>query len=354
MLLTRGGGAVPAETGRRIAACANEIQDTSPAGPLAATKLPTLDPAPDYKKAVLKQLRRKAAARARQRVVCDPIHGAASDYLPSLLASRSSVFAIRSQRDVQFGGEAPDCTEKHVAPLMKEVRGRKAHLGLAVDGDGERFGVVDRDGSFVPSGWILALLADYLLETRRSRLGIARSTATTRLLDDVAGAHAVPLFEIPVDSTEAHDLFADGKALLACEEDGGLWVAGHLPLRDGLLAACLVAEMSAARSKPLRRLVDELFRKTGPRHSGRAEHALPADAVEEVQDRLESPPASLAGKKVVELRRGDGTCFRFADGSWLLIRLLVADSLARCHAEARSPKDVVRLVDAGRALLQAS
>ena len=353
-LSTRAGAVASVEARRRIAAFANELQDGSPARPLAAAKLPTLDPAPEYRRAVLKQLRRSAPARGRLKIVCDPIHGAGSGYLPPLLASRSNVSCIRAERDVQFGGGAPDCTERQLTALMREVRGRKAHLGLAVDGDGDRFGVVDRDGSFFPSSWSLALLADYLLETRGSRLGIARSVATTRLLDDIAGFHGVPLVEIPVESGEAHPLLAQGKVLLVCEENGGLSVAGHVPRKDGLLAACLVAEMRAVRRKALHQLVADLFHKTGPRHAARREHALPPDGFEEIRDRLAAPPDTLAGKKVVDLRRMDGSCFHFSDGSWLLIRLSADDSSAHCHAEARTPKDVTRLMDAGRALLQSS
>ena len=135
---------------------------------------------------------------------------------------------------------------------------------------------------------------------------------------------------------------------------GGLSVAGHVPRKDGLLAACLVAEMRAVRRKPLRQLVADLFRKTGPRHSAREERALPPDVFEEVRDRLAAPPLTLAGKKVVELRKMDGSCFQFSDGSWLLIRLSADDSSAHCHAEAGTPKDVTRLMDAGRTLLRAS
>ncbi|MCI0568013.1 MAG: phosphoglucomutase/phosphomannomutase family protein [Acidobacteria bacterium] len=355
MKLSTGDGApATTEITRRVEALLNEIRDGSAPPPLHASKVKTFDPAPDYRKAVLKHVRSKIIARGKLKLVCDPVNGTGSGYLPPLLAPAKSLFTIRDQRDVTFGGHSPDCTEKQLSPLIREVRRRHAHLGLATDGDADRFGVVDQGGRFVPANWVLALIADYLLETREARLGIARTVATTRLLDDVAATHSVPLFETPVGFKHFRDLLVDGKALVACEESSGLSVAGHIPEKDGLLAACLVAEMVAYRRKPLHRLIEDLFRKTGPRYSRREDHRLNPEQTDEFRARMESPPETLAGKRVVELHRKDGTFLGFQDGSWLLLRLSGTEPLARHYAEARNLRDVGRLLDAARAIIPAS
>jgi len=352
-LSMRDGAPAPSQVTRQVETLLNDIRDGSAPPPLHASQVKTLDPAPEYRTAVLKQVRSRIIARGKLKLVCDPVNGAGSGYLPSLLAPAKSLVTIRAQRDVTFGGHAPDCSEKQLSPLIQEVRRRQAHLGLATDGDADRFGVVDRGGRFMPANWVLALIADYLLETRASRLGIARSVATTRLLDDVAASHSVPLYETPVGFKHFRDLLVGGKALVACEESSGLSVAGHIPEKDGLLAACLVAEMVAFRQKPLHRLLEALFRKTGPRYSRREDHRLNMEQVEELRARLETPPETLAGKKVVEVHRKDGTFLGFQDGSWLLLRLSGTEPLARCYGEARSIRDVGRLMDAGRAIIPA-
>jgi len=352
-LSTRDGAPAPSEVTRRIESLLNEIRDGSAPPPLPASKVKTLDPAPEYRKAVLKHVRSKVITRARLKLVCDPVNGAGSGYLPPLLSPAKSLFTIRAHRDVTFGGHPPDCTEKELSPLIQEVRRRQAHLGLATDGDADRFGVVDRGGRFVPPNWVLALIADYLLETREPRLGIARTVATTRLLDDVAASHSVPLFETPVGFKHFRDLLVNRKALVACEESSGLSVVGHVPEKDGLLAACLVAEMVAFRRKPLHHLIEDLFRKTGPRYSRREDHRLNAEQMDELRARMESPPESLAGKKVMELHRKDGTYLGFQDESWLLLRLSGTEPLARYYVEARNPRDVGRLLDAARAMIPA-
>jgi phosphomannomutase len=354
MKLSTGDGA-PAPSGvtRRIEALLNEIRDGSAPPASQASKVKTLDPAPEYRKAVLKHVRSKVISRGKLKLVCDPVNGTGSGYLRPLLTPAKSLSTIRTSRDVMFGGLSPDCTEKQLSPLIHEVRRRHAHLGLATDGDAVRFGVVDRGGRFVPANWVLALIADYLLETREVRLGIARSVATTRLLDDVAAFHSVPVFETPVGFKHFRDLLVDGKALMACEESSGLSVTGHIPEKDGLLAVCLVAEMVAFRQKPLFRLIEDLFRKTGPRYSRREDHLLNAEQMDELRGRMESPPDTLAGKKVVELHRKDGIYLGFQDGAWLLLRLSGTEPVARCYAEARNLRDVGRLMDAARSLIPA-
>ena len=140
---------------------------------------------------------------------------------------------------------------------------------------------------------------------------------------------------------------------LAGEESSGLSIAGHVPEKDGILAGCLVAEMVAFRKQPLQRQIQDLFKKVGPRFSRREDHRLDAEQIEELRVRLESPPESLAGKKVMEVQRKDGTLMTCQDGSWLLVRLSGTEPVARCYAEARNPRDLVRLMDTGRALILA-
>ena len=96
------------------------------------------------------------------------------------------VTTIRQERDVLFDGSGPDPSEENLGPLKKAVLEKKALAGLATDGDADRFGILDRDGSFVSPNHILGLVFDYLLETRGYKLGASRSVATTHLLDAVA------------------------------------------------------------------------------------------------------------------------------------------------------------------------
>jgi phosphoglucomutase len=349
----RDGAPAPAEMLRSVEAILRESPDGSPAPPLDPERLKRLDPAQEYRKAVRRHFRSRVLAGGKLKLVWDSGHGAGGEHLPALMGSAARVISIRAQRDVTFGGLPPDCSERYLAPLVEEVRRRGAHLGLATDGDGDRFGVVDRGGRFVPANFLLPLLADYLIETRKPGTGIARSVATTRLLDDVAALHGVSIFETPMGSGHARQVLADGRAFLACEESAGMILSGHVPEKDGLLAGCLIAEMVAFRRKPLHRQIQELFRRIPQRVSRREDYHLDSEQIEELRVRLENPPESLAGRKVARIERHDGPLLTFQDGSWFFARVSGTEPVARCYAEARSPKDLARLLDAGRALIQA-
>ena len=349
----REGAPAPPEMLRSVEALLRNSSDASPAPPLNPPRLKLLDPAQEYRKAVRRHFRPRVLARGKLKLVWDSGHGAGGEHFPALMGSAAQVTSIRTRRDVTFGGLPPDCSERHLAPLIEEVRRRGAHLGLATDGDGDRFGVVDRGGRFVPASFLLPLLADYLLETRRPGSGIARSIATTRLLDDVAALHGVPIFETPMGFEPARQLLSSGRAFLACEESAGMTLRGHVPEKDGLLAACLIAEMVAFRRKPLHRQIQDLFRRIPQRVSRRDDYLLDSEQLDELRARLENPPESLAGRKVIRIEQHDGPLLTFQDGSWFLARVSSTEPVARCYAEARNPRDLARLLDAGRALIPA-
>ncbi len=110
--------------------------------------------------------------KAKGSFVCDAIHGCGAGWLDRILAENGNALAsIRSKRDVLFGGTGPDPSEENLAPLKKTVADKKALAGLATDGDADRFGIVDRDGSFISPNHILGLVFDYLLEMRGYKLG---------------------------------------------------------------------------------------------------------------------------------------------------------------------------------------
>ncbi len=347
----RDGAPASSATLERIEGLARRIPEGPATAPLPRFEPKRIDPSRAYRASLLRRIDRRAIARGGLMVVCDPLHGSARGYLEALLSPAAGTLSIRSDRDVRFGGGAPDCSPENLQALRAAVRRSGAHLGLAVDGDGRRFGIVDRGGHAVPADLVLALLADYLLETRGHRNGIGRGAATTRLLDDVAALHGVPLCEVSPDSGGLRELLLAGTIFMAGNGDGRLALADHLPGEDGILAGCLVAEMVARRGTSLRRQIRRLFDRVGPRHSGRWELPIDPEDLPELLRRLGAPPASLAGIRVRDVRNRDGALLLREDGSWLLLRPSETGRQVRCHAEARTPKELARLLDAGRALV---
>ncbi len=289
-----------------------------------------------------------AIRKAGLRLVCDPLHGAGIGYLNRLLEENGIPFAaIRTDRDVLFDGLGPDVGEKNLAPLRTAVREQNAHAGLATDGDADRFGILDAGGSFVQPNHILALLFDYLLETRGWKLGAARSVATTHLLDAVARQYGVEVHQTPVGFKYVGELIKKDKITLGGEESAGLSIRGHVPEKDGMLACLLVAEMIARRGgATLAEQLRALFRRVGAEFWPlRVNLSVPEEVQGRIRERIRGDFSEFAGKKVVQTDRTDGIKLVFADGAWLLMRMSGTEPLVRIYTETGSPAESERLAD---------
>jgi phosphoglucomutase len=297
-----------------------------------------IDPRQPYFEQLQRLVRFDVLKKLKGRVVCDSLHGCGAGWLDRILQEHGiEAEAIRSQRDVLFGGTGPDPSEENLAPLAKALAGKKAFAGLATDGDADRFGILDRDGTFIRPNHILALIFDYLLETRGVKLGASRSVATTHLLDAVAKLHGVKIYETPVGFKYVGPLLREGKIVLGGEESAGMTIRGHVPEKDGILACLLVAEMIAARQASLREQLHGLFRQVGREFWPiREDLHLSEDVHESLPQRLRADFKEFAGRKVAQENRNDGLKLIFENGEWLLMRPSGTEPLIRIYTEAAS------------------
>src|SRR5262249_9992392 len=122
------------------------------------------------------------------RIVYDALHGCGAGYLDRSLAEHgiAGCETIRAERDVLFEGSGPDVSQENLKKLSDAVSAATAQIGLATDGDADRFGIVGAQGRWISPNHILGLLYDYLIESRGWNLDAARSVATSHLLDAVA------------------------------------------------------------------------------------------------------------------------------------------------------------------------
>jgi phosphoglucomutase len=281
---------------------------------------------------------------AKLRVAFDPLWGAARGYPDVLLREAGiDVFAIHDCRDVLFGGHAPEPDDQLLGPLRAEMKARGAHIGIATDGDADRFGILDDDGTFISPNYIIALLFDYLVETRAWKNGVAKSVATTNLINALAEHHSVPLYETAVGFKYIGELIKQDKIAIGGEESAGLSVRHHVPEKDGILAGLLCCEMRARRKRSLREQLKQLFAKVGSFYPVRHNFRLTEEVKAKLTQKLGRDPHELGGRKVAQTVRTDGLKLVFEDGSWVCYRLSGTEPVARVYAEARSEGDLARL-----------
>lgn len=288
------------------------------------------------------------------KVVIDPLYGSGQGYLDTLLREAGcEVCVLHDWRDPRFGGHAPEPTADRLQDLAFQVAETSAHLGLATDGDATRFGLVDADGTFVEPNYFLGLVLRHLAKTRGWRGGVARSVATSHLVDAVARRLGAAIHETPVGFTRIGELMSTEAVAFGGEESAGLSVRGHVPQRDGILACLLAAELVASRGcARLRALVHELYAEVGTRVSARVNYPMEPCAAESLQQQLEQPPGSVAGLAVIQVNRLDGVKMVLEDSSWLLFRTSRTEPVLRLYAEAGTPTLLEGLVRAGEALIR--
>ena len=344
-----GGPALP-EVTRAVEARVASLADPGGMAISEARAAGLVEPA-DFAPAYLDQCRRMidldALRRARLRVVVDVMYGPARGYLDRLLQEAGcDVTLLHGTRDVMFGNHPPEPAEEHLGELIRTVRDRGAHLGLATDGDADRFGVVDRDGTVLAPNPILALVLRHLLGHRGWRGGVGRSVATTHLLDALASRHGVELHETPVGFKYLGDLITHGRAMFGGEESGGMSLKGHPPEKDGILACLLAAEVAAVEGVALGAVLERLYGEVGRLLSIRVNvplsdavrHALPA--------RIADPPRTLGGRAVTRVQTTDGLKLHLDGGAWVLVRPSGTEPVARLYVEAPDGATLDALRDA--------
>jgi len=282
------------------------------------------------------------------RVAVDPMHGATMGYLQEAFhRAGCEVLAVGDQPNPAFGGRHPEPIAEHLKQLMELVPREGVDLGVACDGDGDRVGLVDEQGNFVNSHQIFAILLIHLVKNRDWRGGVVKTISTTSMIDILARQYQLPLFETPVGFKHICRLMLEKDILMGGEESGGLGFKGHIPERDGILSALLVAERMVAEQKSLAQLIEDLEARVGPHHYRRRDVHVPASAREAILEELRlRPPREVAGRTVDRLQCTDGFKFHFTDSSWLLVRPSGTEPLVRLYAEAADPRQVEAYLDA--------
>src|SRR6202040_2047935 len=114
--------------------------------------------------------------KANLKIVFDPFWGAARGYSSKILCDHGvATETVHDYRDVLFGGHAPEPDDHLLDDLRHKMRATRAQIGIATDGDADGFGIVDGDGTFLQPNYVIALLFDYLVESRGWKNGVAKS-----------------------------------------------------------------------------------------------------------------------------------------------------------------------------------
>jgi phosphomannomutase len=315
------------------------IRDVEPQEPYLEHLARVLDPSP--------------LRRAGLRVAVDAMHGAGAGYMGRLLeGGATQVLELRGERNPAFPAmHNPEPVERNLLPLSQAMMTEGADVGLALDGDADRLGVVDEAGKFVTPLQVFGLLLYYFLEVRGLRGPVIKSLTTTSMAWRLGERYGVPVQETGVGFKYIAPLMTEGEALIGGEESGGYAFRGHIPERDGILSGLFMLDLMARTGKRVSQLLEELYRLVGPHHYSRQDVPLGPQEQEGARVRLaRAHPKELCGIPVVEEDTLDGFRFILKGGAWVIIRPSGTEPLLRLYAEAESPQRVQELLAAARSL----
>jgi len=330
----------PAPT-RRLEQLANRAlgePEPEPSGtPAAAGR--EVDLVPEYRAALLQRLDLDAFARVRPRVVFDAMHGAGAGVLDRVLADAGArVAGRRLGRDARFGGAGPDPVPERLADLAHAVgAARGPCLGLATDGDADRYAAVDASGRILSATQAVALLVDHLARLGRIRRGVAISVATGSLVERVARAHGLAVTRQPIGFKWLSAALRSGEADCAGEESGGFVWAAHALDKDGILAGALLAEIVATSGASLGARLAKLEREHGASHCGRVAVAGSPECRDRLTALQADPPARVGGLSVGAVETRDGLHLALPDG-FLMLRASGTEPAVRVYAEATTAR----------------
>ncbi|MGH8022525.1 MAG: phosphoglucomutase/phosphomannomutase family protein [Limisphaerales bacterium] len=314
----------------------------------------TFNPQPDYFKQLHKLVAFSVVKKARLNVAVDLSYGTGHGYLDKLLekaGARTTLF--HNEINPLFGGHHPEPNAENMRPISKFVRAGKAQMGLGLDGDADRFGIVDRDGTWLTPNQVLALTLYHLKKNRGWTGAVVRTVPTSHQVDAVAGFLGVKVHETPVGFKYIGALMEREPVIVGGEESGGLSVKGHVPEKDGILACLLMAELVAWEKKSLGLILKELSKKIGNFYTGRINVEIAADKKEALGAKLGGGLQTIGPFKVEKFIGTDGWKFLLADDEWVAFRASGTEPLIRCYIEAKSRRNYAKLEAACRGILAA-
>jgi phosphomannomutase len=327
-----------------------------------AAEIREADFLPTYLKAIESFADLDLIAKSGMKFAIDSMYGAGRTILSDIFTRIGVAHVqIRGHIDPLFPGINPEPIEPHIRALGEAAAAHKCHAGLCTDGDADRIGATDERGNFVDPHKIYSVLLSWVLKRKGWPGAVTRAFNTTKMLDRIAAKYGRELLEHGIGFKFVCDYMLEREIVMGGEESGGIGIQRHLPERDGLLNALLLANAMAEEGKTLGQLVADLQAEYGEHQYGRIDLHIP-DAIKNgaiARARaLSEGDKTFAGMPILRVETLDGVKFYLdnpeaamkpnAAETWLLLRASGTEPLMRIYSESCSKESVAKLLESAR------
>lgn len=280
----------------------------------------------------------------KNNIIFDGLYSASIGYFDKILNDKNIKFdSLHMSHDVNFGGGMPDPKPKYLKELIEKVKSTPNSIGLANDGDADRFGVINEKGEYVSPNEIILILLIHLIKKGYTG-SVVKTVGSSILIDVVAKKLGINVIETPVGFKHVGEAMRKNDVIIAGEESGGLSIKGHIPEKDGILANLLILEALATSKKTLVELQAELYEIAETKfYTDRID--LELQNQNEIQPILEKAKSikSVSDYQVTSIDTKDGVKLMFGDNAKILVRPSGTEPLLRIYFEADNEEKMDKL-----------
>jgi phosphomannomutase/phosphoglucomutase len=304
-------------------------------------KLPAQDGLESYRRAIIKRVDQDLIRRSRFKVVVDPANGVGSLTTPYLCRELGcDVVTMNSHIDGTFPGRLPEPTPANLDSLSRTVRSVGADIAVAHDGDADRAIFIDEKGQIHWGDKSFALITEHYLKMRGGR-EIVTPVSSSQVIEDIASKYGGKVVWTPVGSPYVSRTMIARGAELGGEENGGIFYAPHIPVRDGGMATALMLEVMATTGEKLSTLIERLPQYFNIKDKVPCPSRIKSRVLRQVEKEARG----------VRVETTDGLKIWHEDKSWILIRPSGTEPVYRLFAEARSRDEVEKLSSRYKAVI---
>jgi alpha-D-glucose phosphate-specific phosphoglucomutase len=342
-----GSSASPAIVAQIEAELAKVLRDGVPPLPVRKDLIGSLDVRTPYLETLAGLVDWDRLRAAKLRFLIDPMHGAGRGLMRDLFRRNGiECEEIRGARDPLFGGVNPEPIEPHVEALRQALRSGKYDAGFAFDGDGDRIGAMDSDGTFITPHQIFSILLWHLAGTRKLSGHVAKTFSTTKMIDKIAERFGRKVWETPIGFKYICDRMLESDILLGGEESGGIGTKLYLPERDATVNALLLAEVMAWHGKRLGELVAMLHHEFGEFHYGRVDIEVTDGQKKKVMNYFaDGKLTKVLDWPVVKREDLDGLKIYLGEIGWVMVRASGTENMLRIYSETTCSETTRRVLE---------
>ena len=304
------------------------------------------DFSPVYFEHIKQLINFKKLGTLKTNIIFDGLYSASIGYFDKLLEDEKIQFkSLHMYHDTNFGGGMPDPKPQYLQELIQSVKAADNTIGLANDGDGDRFGVINEKGEYVSPNEIIAILLIHLKKNKNYQGPLVKTVGASFLLNKIAKKFNTDIIETAVGFKHVGEAMRKFNPVIGGEESGGLSIRGHIPEKDGILANLLITEVMAYENKSLWKLQNDLYNLIGCKfYNDRIDLKFGNNRETKRIFEKYKNLKEIAGLKIKNIDTKDGVKFYLEDDtSWVLVRPSGTEPLLRVYFESGSLKKLEQI-----------